>query len=412
MHRSRFSLDWSQKMACAGSECVTDDVKNVAKMNNKFTLDLYKQLLLDDTPSSNLFFSPFSISSALAMTFAGARENTAQEIAKALHFNDLGANLHNAFSDILGSLVNSNDSYLLRIANKMFLQENKPILHEFRNITSTLYRAEASNVDFIGNTEGSRKEINEWVDTQTNHKITQVVPRGAIDSRTRLVLVNAIYFKATWYKQFDKEYTRVSDFFVDVSNKIKVNMMYQKGRFHTHSFPDLDSRVIELPYNNEKMCMYIILPNKVDGLQQVESKISESHIFSLSSMESKEKVELFMPRFSLKESYDLKGSLNKLGIVDAFSATEADLSGIDGEKELYVSKILHQAFIEVNEEGTEAAAATAAIVRTARSISIPNYFRVDRPFLFVIKDGMSGCVLFMGKVVQPPAADHAVKDEL
>ena len=401
MHRSRFSLDWSQKMACAGSECVTDDVKNVAKMNNKFTLDLYKQLLLDDTPSANLFFSPFNISSALAMTFAGARENTAREIAKALHFNDLGANLHNAFSDILGSLVNSNDSYLLRIANKMFLQENKPILHEFRNITSTLYRAEAGNVDFIGNTEGSRKEINEWVDTQTNHKIAHIVPRGAIDSRTRLVLVNAIYFKATWYKQFDKKYTRVSDFSVDAGNKIKVNMMYQKGRFHTHSFPDLDSRVIELPYSNEKMCMYIILPNKVDGLQQVESKISESHIFSLSSMESKEKVELFMSRFSLKESYDLKGTLNKLGIVDAFSATEADLSGIDGEKELYVSKILHKAFIEVNEEGTEAAAATAVAMKTT-SISIPNFFRVDRPFLFVIKDGITGCVLFMGKVVQPP----------
>jgi len=265
-----------------------------------------------------------------------------------------------------------------------------------------------------GDSNAAAAVINKWVAEKTNDKIKEIVSEGDIDSLTRLILVNAIYFKGDWLTKFDINGTRDDDFHISANESVKVKMMNMKSKFFYGVSSELNAQAIELPYAGESLSMVILLPDRATTLSQLEEKLTSDDLafvkekFSMSLQE----VSLFLPRFSLDEQLGLDKVLKDMGMRDLFSGGAADLSGIDGSKELYVSRVLHHAVVEVNEEGTEAAAATA-VVFMLRSLGGPkeNIFRANRPFLFFIQDKATKSILFLGRLVKPPAAATA-KGEL
>ncbi|KAJ8020603.1 Leukocyte elastase inhibitor A [Holothuria leucospilota] len=375
---------------------------------NEFSWELYKNIGKD--PSSNVFFSPFSIMTALAMTFAGARGNTAEQMSEVLRFNKItDDDVHEAFERVNGAIFSSDASYTLKTANRLFSQKDYNIVEQFLKKTESNYKSGLVSVDFISAAEAARSLINGWVSEQTSGKIPDLIPPGVLNSLTRLVLVNAIYFKGNWLKQFDPKHTTTQQFKVSNSESIPVQMMFLKDPFFYYEDQSLKCQVLSLPYVGNSLSMVIVLPDPSISLTDVESKITTDVLSSWMKGSRKEKVKLLLPRFKLEESFILNDHLSKMGMSDLFHPDKADLSGVTGNKDLSVSQVIHKAFIEVNEEGTEAAAATAVVMRK-RSIEIIPTFTADHPFLFLIRHNSSGSILFLGRVVRPPASK--TKDEL
>ena len=373
-------------------------IKNIARDNTLFTLDLYNQLKMTD---GNLFFSPFSIFTALAMTWAGARENTAVQMAETLHFTEKPAQFHRAIGDLISQLnaVQKETDVELSIANAIWAQKGYQFLDEFFRIVQQSYQADLKQVDFSSAAESARQAINAWVEQQTNEKIKDLLPPKVLNALTRLVLVNAIYFKGFWDNQFKSRDTREMEFWLLTEDAVKVPMMHQEHQF---GYWENDSlQIMEMPYKEESLSLIVLLPKEKTGIIDLEQKLNFENMMAWQSRLRKRKVIVFFPKFKIESQFSLGQTLALMGMPDAFDPELADFSAMVGHKELYISAVIHKAFLEVNEEGSEAAAATGVVVGVTSIAPSPPIFKADHPFVFFIRDNKSQSILFLGRVLNP-----------
>jgi serpin B len=375
-------------------------MSSLVEGNNHFALELYGKL--SDTPG-NLFFSPNSISTALAMTYAGARGETAEQMSHVLHFERSHEKLHEAFAALRTQLRPQGEKpgFQLSVANRLWGQRGFHFLPDFLGITRDAYGAELAQVDFAEQADTARQSINQWVEERTQGKIRNLIQPGVLTPLTRLVLTNAIYFKGDWSRPFPKAATREEDFHVSTHEKIRIPLMH---KFDDYRLAAVDGmKMLEIPYGNGELSALVLLPDRVDGMPELERKLGAESLRRWESSLAKRKVDVFLPRFKLTSQFSLGEVLSAMGMPLAFDRQKADFSGMSSEDELFISAVLHKAFVDVNEEGTEAAAATAVVmtVRAAIAPAQPAVFRADHPFLFLIKDRRSGSILFMGRVVNP-----------
>jgi serpin B len=379
----------------------TAEVEAVVKGNNAFALDLYRQLR---NPSGNLFVSPYSLSTALAMTYAGARGQTATEMSKVLHFTLGQEDLHPAFAALRTQLEvqkQQGEGVQLKIANRLWGQQGYNFLQPFNQLTQDYYGAALEEVDFSGDTEKARRTINQWVAQQTQEKIKDLIPPAILNSLTRIVLTNAIYFKGSWLKPFNPTATKNKPFTVAPGQQVDVPMMSQSASVGYAEFGEL--QVLELLYVGEKISMVILLPKKIDGLTQLEQQLTPENIQNwLSSINySQCPTSIQLPKFKVDAKFELKSVLSKMGMVSAFDEGTADFSGMNGSKDLFLREAIHQTLVNVDELGTEAAGATAVIGELRCG---GGNFSADRPFMFLIRDKQSGSILFLGRVMNPMAS--------
>jgi serpin B len=364
-----------------------------------FALDLYEQL---SSIEGNLFFSPYSILTALAMTYAGARGATADQMRRALYFSLKPEQLHQAFAQLQECMaqIEKKGGVQLKIANALWPHLTYPFLLEYLALVEHYYGVGITGVNY-NDPEAARDTINAWVEGKTEQKIKQLIPEGILNELTRLVLTNAIYFKGDWARQFDPLITEPAPFWVASGVSVTASMMYQEGQFHYCEAPGV--QILELPYIGGGLSMIVLLPDEVDGLAHLEQNLTAENLVRWTWMVSNgdREVELTLPRFKLSYACQLDKMLQSMGMVDAFSDDEADFSGMDGTDYLYISAVLHKAFVAINEEGTEAAAATAVVVKMRGLPEAPAVFRADHPFIFLIQEKSSGSILFLGRVVRP-----------
>lgn len=389
--------------------------KSVVEGNNKFALELYAKL---GDKEGNLFFSPYSISTAMAMVYNGARGSTETQMARVMHYpvivrpgEELGSTItldRRQFAEAFGKIIKGlNDrgeksDYELSVANALWGQKDYEIIPDFTRVVSTQYGGECKSIDFVGATEKARKTINTWVEKKTKNKIKDLLKPGVLNRMTRLVLTNAIYFKGSWASQFKKAATRPGPFTLADGKKINVPMMNQTEQFKYTEAEDFQA--IELPYGDNELSMIILLPKRTDGLVDLEKKMTAENLSRWRKKMYKRKVVVSVPKFKMTSQFSLASVLKSMGMRDVFTPSLADLSGINGRKDLFISAVIHKAYVDVNEEGTEAAAATAvSITVTSVMPDRPAVFRADRPFLFLIRDNISGGILFIGRVMEPKA---------
>jgi len=364
-----------------------------------FAFRLYQQVVKKDV-NCNAFISPYSISAAMSMVLLGSRGNTATELLKGLGF-DNEKNAHKGQQELLRQLTKRFKNITLETANKLFVEQAYQLSSNFLQDSEKFYQTTAESVDFANNTENSRILINNWIEDKTRSKIQNLLPSGSINQLTRLVIANAIYFKGDWMNKFDQKNTRLSDFFVNETKVAKVQMMSQEEKFRIGYDQELGVQVVSLPYKGESISMILLVPTERFGLKALESKLCPEKLRSLTSQLSLEKVVLSMPKMKLEFSLNLIPILQKMGICDVFDAGKANLSGISGQQDLFVSGAFHKAFLEVNEEGSEAAAATAVVVMLRSVPRMPVRITCDHPFLFLIKHNATQSILFMGRFLTP-----------
>jgi len=382
-----------------GSQSGEADRAAAVDDNNSFAIDLYSRLRAQ---GGNLFFSPESISTALAMTYAGARGKTAQQMAQTLHFTLPPDRLNPAMGALLNDLNAAHAGYQLRVANALWAQQGYAFLPAFLEITQRSYGAALNHVDFK-DAVATARQINQWVEQKTENRIRNLIEPGALGADTRLVLANAIYFKGDWERQFDKTRTQQEDFHLSASQTIKAPLMHREGSFNY--FDGGRFQALEIPYKSGELSMVVLLPNQVDGLSSLEQAITPSNAHQwLTQLRRVPSVVLTLPRFTLTQQFQLSGVLAQMGMPRAFNRDQADFSGMTKERELFISAVIHKAYVDVNEQGTEAAAATGVQMTAAlarREPPPPIVFRADHPFVFLIRDNRSGAILFMGRVTNP-----------
>jgi len=379
--------------------------RSVVAANNQFAFDMYTKLCNDPHYNeSNLFYSPISMSSALAITYEGARGSTADEIQKVFHFPKDDVMRREGFAALYAWMNQEHSQYVLRTANALWAEKTYLFLPDYIRIGQQYYSANVTNLDFIVLPEESRVTINRWVENQTNNKIQDLLPSGSIDRLTRLVITNAVYFYGTWAKQFDKNLTSEAEFKIAPGKLTHVQMMERTDRDAIFNYTETDNlQVLEMQYTNgtgKALSMIAILP-KGDNLTVVEKSLDLQNLSAWRSRFGYKRVDVFFPKFKLNTKYNLNDIFGAMGMPTAFTFN-ADFSGMDGTRNLYITDIIHQAFVDVNEEGTEAAAATGVVVGVM-SIpqSEPPVFRADHPFIFVIQDSETGNILFIGRVINP-----------
>ncbi|XP_008938102.1 PREDICTED: leukocyte elastase inhibitor [Merops nubicus] len=378
-------------------------MENLYNANSRFALDLLRRFS-ETNPTGNIFFSPLSVSAALAMVLLGARGNTEAQVLKTLHFDEV-EDTHSSFQTLTMDLNRSNAPYLLRLASRLFGEKSYSFLPDFLTNTQKLYGADLATVDFLQACDEARKEINQWVEEKTEGKIRNLLSEGSVDNMTRLVLVNAIYFKGNWAEKFKEADTTDMPFRLNKNETKTVKMMYQKKKFRFGCIPEVKIRVLEMPYDGRELSMIILLPDDIEddstGLQKLEKQLTLEKLHEWTCPEHlyPTEVHVRLPKFKLEESYDLKSDLAAMGMLDVFDSGKADLSGMSGARDIFLSKIVHKAFVEVNEEGTEAAAATAGIAMLC--MLIEEEFNADHPFLFFIRHNPTQSILFFGRYASP-----------
>jgi serpin B len=380
---------------------LSDDEVSVVASDNNFALSIFQQLTSDSGSDGNLLISPFSISTALAMTYAGARGETAQQMANVLAFTLPDDRLHVAYGQLISDLTTPRDGYQLNLANRLFGEQGFPFNQSFLDTTANDYGAPLEPLNFSGAPDGSRNTINQWVANQTNNKIQNLLPPGSVDSSTRLVLTNAIYFNGQWNSKFDTQQTRNQAFYQANGSQTSASMMHQVHDFQYAQMPGF--QVLQMPYAGDDLSMVIMLPNERDGLASMEHSLTDDMWKSTLSSLRNTLVNVSMPKFSFDSSFQLAGVLEQMGMTDAFSSA-ADFSGITPAGKLDINSVIHQAFIDVSEQGTEAAAATGVgLVASSvyEPIVTPVDFTADHPFLFALEDDHSGSILFLGQVTNP-----------
>ncbi|KAF4095477.1 serpin peptidase inhibitor, clade B (ovalbumin), member 1, like 3 isoform X2 [Onychostoma macrolepis] len=380
-------------------------MEHLSAAHTRFSLSLF-QKISEGNASANVFYSPLSISAALSMLSLGAGGNTASQMSRTLHFPEAEGEIHAGFTKLLSEINRAGAPYALSLASRLYGEQSYSFIEKFLSDTKTLYEAELETVDFISNADAARLNINTWVEKQTQEKIKDLLAEGDVDSLTRLVLVNAIYFKGSWERKFTEEHTREQQFKINKNESKPVQMMFQKAKFPLVFIPDMNCQILELPYAGKDLSMLIMLPNAMEddttGLQKLESALTYENFVEWTRPDMMDllEVEVSLPRFRMEETYDMKALLVGLGMVDAFDSQRADFSGLSPNNDLVLSKVVHKSFVEVNEEGTEAAAATGAIMMM-RCLMRPERFHADHPFLFFIRHNPSKSVLFYGRVCSP-----------
>ncbi len=389
----------------ANPDVPVSDSAQLVDGNTAFAFNLYQAVR---GSTGNLVCSPYSISLAFAMTYGGARGETAAQVADVLHYTLPDAQFHPAFNLLSLDLarrpdqaanVDEKDRFQLTIANSLWGQDGWPFLPEYLDLLAANYGAGLRLVDFENSPESARRQINNWVSDQTKNRIKDIIPPGMPDPSTRLVLANAIYFKAMWEHEFDADVTNDRPFYLLSGEMVRVPMMSQ-GHGQTFSYAAGDGwQAIALPYKGSLTDMVIIVPD-AGNFESFESGLTADRYNEIISAMQPEQVILSMPKFTFETSLGLKDSLIGMGMTDAFDPMLADFSGMDGTRLLYVGDVLHKAFIAVDEKGTEAAAATVVLMMMA---SMPQgiILEIDRPFFYVIRDVPTGTVLFMGRVLDP-----------
>jgi len=370
----------------------------LAHGNNQFAWELYRQV---QGVKGNLFLSPYSISTALAMTATGARGKTAEEMTRVLHLGNDPAKYAGQFQQLQVSLLDQPKGYELRIANAIWGQVGYPFKAEFIAGLREHFRAEAQSLRFARDPERSRATINAWVEEATKHKIQELLPPGIIDTDTRLVLTNAIYFKGKWAKPFEKSLTHPADFFVGATELAKVDMM--RSTQHLGYAENDALQLVELPYEGSRLAMVVVLPRKKDGVDRVEAGMTDRQIDVLLRSLRRRRVDVSLPRSKVTGNFQLKPALTALGMGRAFTAGQADFSGMDGGRELVIGEVVHKAYCEVNEEGTEAAASSGVVMKrvAAPLPEEPVVFKADHPYLYMIRDTQTGSLLFLGRMTDP-----------
>jgi serpin B len=415
------------KKACTCPTCMAKAAAAAAKIadeqavvqgNTEFALELYAKVRGEP---GNLFCSPYSISTALAMPYAGAAGPTEKQMAEVLHLPvavaGKGTNMtarkaeltrptvskqrfHLAFGSIIKGLNARGEKggYQLTVANALWGQKDYGFLAEFVQLIKDHYQGNLNEVDYVRAAEAAAREINAWVEEQTKGKIKNLISPGALNSMTRLVLTNAIYFKGNWARQFKKEQTRDAPFTPADGGKVDVAMMNQTAEFGYMEGSDFQA--LELPYVDDELSMVIFLPKKHDGLAEFEKKLTLENLGKWQGRLYKRKVIVSVPKFKVTSQFGLGGVLKSMGMGNAFSSG-ADFSGINGKRDLFISAVIHKAYVDVNEEGTEAAAATAVTMRVTSVQPQPPIFRADHPFFFLIRDNKSKSILFLGRITNP-----------
>ena len=400
-------------IACSSKKTSTHQIQSVNKdkqelimqstpnqRNNMLSIDLMKKLNMHD---DNIIISPFSISTAMAMTYGGAREQTMAEMADVLYYPITQEEFHpefSSFTEYIQSL--SSDKTGFELANALYAQENYQFLQEYFDLIIKNYGSVLNYVDFYkGDREAIRQEINEWVESKTNSRIQDLIKPDILNEDTRLVIVNAIYFLAEWEKEFDKKLTYEDVFHLQDGRQSTGKFMKTEDEFKYYK--TLGFEAIEIPYNENKFSMLVVLPEENTNIKDFIDSFEYDTYMSVSEGLEKQKVELHLPKFTIKKHIEVQDILIEMGMPLAFS-NQADFSGMTGEYDLKIDKVIHQAFIEVDEKGTEAAAATAVVIIRKTAIIEPDektIFKANRPFLFFIKDAAGDTIIFMGSVTNP-----------
>ena len=373
-----------------------EDLRELASGNSSFAFDLYSALVEED---GNIFFSPYSISAALAMTYAGAEGLTEEEMANVLKFSLPENRLHPSFNLLdqrLASFAEEDSTFTLHTVNTLWGQTGYAFLPEFLEVLAANYGAGISLLDFSSDPSLCRDTINEWIAQQTSGKIEDLIPPGIISTTTKLVLTNAIYFNAQWLFQFDEMGTSDQPFHLIDGGRLAVPMMSQTEHFQTTSGNGYSA--VELPYTSRNMSMLVILP-VADGFFEIEERLGNDFITEITDNLRDENLYLSMPKFETVSAFQLENVLAEMGMPSAFGMS-ADFSGMDGTLSLYIASVIHKAFVSVDENGTEAAAATAVVMNKLNGDSSVEFI-VNRPFIYLIRDRETGTVLFIGRVMNP-----------
>ncbi len=397
----------SEKTRVETPEVSGSDQTDLTDGNGSFAFDLYQQL---KTREGNLFYSPYSISAALAMTYAGAGGTTAEQMAGVLHFELTQDKLHPVFNWLESELDKrgegaegkDDEGFRLNVVNALWGQKNYEFKVAFLDTLAENYGAGLRILDFISESDKSRVTINDWVSEQTEDRIKNLIPPGGIDSLTRLVLTNAIYFNAAWENQFYAEATTDLPFYPLDGGSVSVPMMRQTASFGYAEGDDYQA--VELPYDGEELSMVILLPTE-GKFTEFESTLDFRLVDRIIDGLNDERIRLTMPKFEFDSEFSLKQTLSALGMPDAFSGS-ADFSGMTANKDLFIGNVIHKAFVSVDEKGTEAAAATAVMMAGGAPGPKPKepiVVTIDHPFIFLIRDIKTGAILFIGRVMNPSA---------
>ncbi|XP_054644477.1 antithrombin-III [Dunckerocampus dactyliophorus] len=389
-------------------ESTNPRVWELSKANGRFALSLYQQLALSRSADSNIFMSPLSVSTAFAMTKLGACERTLQQIMKVFEFDSIkektSDQVHFFFAKLNCRLYRKKDATTdLIAANRLFGDKSLRFNTTYQNISEAVYGAKLLPLNFRDHPEQSRQTINQWVANKTENRIQDTLPPGAIDANTVLVLVNTIYFKGQWEKKFDKDNVYVADFHVDASRTCSVHMMFQENKFRYARLPQERVQLLEMPYRGRDITMVMVLPGPDATLTQVEAGLDLPTLSGWLDKLEETSVSVHVPRFRVEDGVRLKEKLQNLGLTHLFSPDQASLPGMleDDSDGVYISDAFHKAFLEVNEEGSEAAAATA-VVAVGRSINLNReIFMASRPFLLFIRESSINTLLFMGRMADP-----------
>jgi len=391
-----FPYEPSQPPQADDNGSTQQGIQSVVSANNEFAFDLYSELGKDK--QKNVFYSPYSIFAALAMTYEGAKGQTANEIKSVFHFPESNI-LRPNFAGIYNDINKENENHELKTGNALWVQKDFPFLEDYIDRVEKYYGGKAAILDFMRETEESRLTINRFIEEQTKDNIKDLIPVGSVDESTRLVLTNAIYFKGIWKWEFDEADTFEEGFKITPDNVVKTPMMHMSPEKTEFNYADTeDLQILELPYKGDGISMLILLPTK--DLDSIESSLTKEKLDEYISQMKETKLDsISFPKFEFDTKYFMKNTLSVLGMPIAFS-DNADFSGMTGKKDLFIDQVIHQAYVGVDEKGTEAAAATAVIMKEM-AIMPTNVFKADHPFVFIIQEKGTGNILFLGRMVNP-----------
>ena len=403
----------SDKSRDVSPDATTGELAQLVDGNSAFAFDLYHALR--ETSDGNLFYSPYSISMALAMTYAGARGETERQFADTLHFPLLQDRLHPAFNALDAQLDprgrestgGDESEFRLNVVNAVWGQHDYKFLEPFLDVLAAHYGAGVRPTDFVGSPEESRVRINDWIAEQTEDRVQDLIPEDAIDNLTRMVLTNAIYFNANWFYAFSEGLTKPGTFHLSNGGEVEAQMM-TTAKPEWFDYADGDGyQAVELPYSGRDMAMTILLPD-AGNFSEFEESMDAALVSRITGDLERVNVELTMPKFKFESEFKMRETLSKMGMPNAFGELTADFSGMDGRSCydgdrpcLLIENVFHKAFVSVDEKGTEAAAATGVVVRLASARPEPKKVVVDRPFIFLIRDRATKSILFVGRVENP-----------